>query len=107
MKILIIEDEYDLMSVIQSFLEKEMFLVETAQDYHSGIEKISSYNYDCILLDIMLPGGSGMQLLAELRNMGKDDSVIVISARDSVEDKVQGLELGADDYLSKPFHLAE
>lgn len=107
MKILIIEDEYDLSSVIQSFLEKEMFLVETAQDYHSGIEKISSYNYDCILLDIMLPGGSGMQLLAELRDMGKDDSVIIVSAKDSVEDKVQGLELGADDYLSKPFHLAE
>jgi len=107
MKILVIEDEYGLRSVIQSFLEKEMFLVETADDYRSGIEKISSYDYDCVLLDIMLPGGSGMQLLTELRSLGKDDSVIIISAKDSVEDKVQGLELGADDYLSKPFHLAE
>lgn len=107
MKILIIEDEAELRSVIQSFLEKEQFLVETAKDYSSGFSKIVSYDYDCILLDIMLPGGSGMQLLYEMRKMGKDDSVIIISAKDSVDDKVEGLELGADDYLAKPFHLAE
>lgn len=107
MKILLVEDELELMLVAQLFLEKEHFIVETAKDYYSGLEKIANYSYDCILLDIMLPGASGMKLLAELRKMGKDDSVIIISAKDSVDDKVKGLELGADDYLAKPFHLAE
>lgn len=107
MKILVIEDEIELMLVVQLFLEKEHFIVETAKDYYSGLDKIANYSYDCILLDIMLPGASGMNLLTELRKMGKDDSVIIISAKDSVDDKVKGLELGADDYLAKPFHLAE
>ncbi|MCY4779724.1 response regulator transcription factor [Sphingobacterium sp. UT-1RO-CII-1] len=107
MKILVIEDEIELMLVVQLFLEKEHFIVETAKDYYSGLDKIANYSYDCILLDIMLPGASGMKLLTELRKMGKDDSVIIISAKDSVDDKVEGLELGADDYLAKPFHLAE
>lgn len=107
MKILIIEDEQGLRETVQAFLEREHFLVETAADYASGIDKIANYDYDCVLLDIMLPGGSGMKLLAEMRGMGKDDSVIIISAKDSVDDKVEGLELGADDYLAKPFHLAE
>lgn len=107
MKILIIEDEIDLQDVIRTFLEKEKFLVEVAKDYNSGLEKVANYDYDCILLDIMLPGGNGMKLLSEMRDLGKDGSVIIISAKDSVEDKVEGLELGADDYLAKPFHLAE
>ncbi|SFS83380.1 response regulator transcription factor [Sphingobacterium wenxiniae] len=107
MKILIIEDEIDLQDVIRTFLEKEKFLVEVAKDYNSGLEKVANYDYDCILLDIMLPGGNGMQLLSEMRDLGKDGSVIIVSAKDSVEDKVEGLELGADDYLAKPFHLAE
>ncbi|MBD1431392.1 response regulator transcription factor [Sphingobacterium sp. DN00404] len=107
MKILIIEDEIDLCEVMKSFLEGEKYIVETANDYASGFAKLANYDYDCVLLDIMLPGGTGMQLLAELRALGKDDSVIIVSAKDSVEDKVEGLELGADDYLAKPFHLAE
>lgn len=107
MKILIIEDEQELCDVIKSFLEGEKYIVETANDYASGLAKLANYDYGCVLLDIMLPGGSGMQLLAELRALGKDDSVIIVSAKDSVEDKVEGLELGADDYLAKPFHLAE
>jgi len=107
MKILIIEDEAALCDVIKSFLESEKYKVETANDYASGLSKLANYDYDCVLLDIMLPGGTGMQLLAELRALGKDDSVIIVSAKDSVEDKVEGLELGADDYLAKPFHLAE
>lgn len=107
MKILIIEDEVELSTVIQQFLEQEKFLVETAFDFASGMDKLSNYDYDCILLDIMLPGGSGMDLLRNLRDLGKSDSVIIISAKDAVEDKVAGLELGADDYLAKPFHLAE
>ena len=107
MKILIIEDEPELRNVVQSFLEAEHFIVEYAEDYQSGLEKIISYEYDCILLDIMLPDGKGMDLLKEIKNMHKKDPVIILSAKDSVDDKVNGLEIGADDYLAKPFHLAE
>ena len=107
MKILIIEDEKELRLTLRQFLEQEHFLVETAKDYTSGLSKLADYDYDCILLDIMLPNGSGMQLLDELKAMKKNHSVLIISAKDSVEDKVLGLEKGADDYLAKPFHLAE
>ena len=107
MKILVIEDEPDLRDVIVKSLQKEMFLVETADDLPSASDKISTYDYDCILLDIMLPGGSGLTILDDLGKMKKQDSVIIISAKNSVEDKVKGLNLGADDYLAKPFHLAE
>ena len=81
--------------------------VETAADYFSALDKINDYDYDCILLDIMLPGGSGLDLLRELKHLRRTDSVLIISAKDSLDDKVDGLELGADDYLTKPFHLAE
>lgn len=107
MKILIIEDEKSLREVITQSLEKERFVVENASDYLSALQKINDYDYDCILLDIMLPGGSGLTLLAELKKLRKKESVIIISAKDSIEDKVAGLDLGADDYLAKPFHLAE
>lgn len=107
MKILIIEDESELLDLIKRSLENEGFLVETADDYHTGMDKIVAYDYDCILLDIMLPGGSGLDLLQELRNLEKADSVIVVSAKDSLDDKVRGLDLGADDYLAKPFHMTE
>ncbi|MDQ1097951.1 MULTISPECIES: response regulator transcription factor [Chryseobacterium] len=107
MKILIIEDEPELREVVQHFLERELFLVEYAADYQSGLDKIISYEYDCILLDIMLPDGNGMDLLKELKKLDKKDPVIILSAKDSVDDKVSGLEIGADDYLAKPFHLAE
>lgn len=107
MKILVIEDEPQLLSSIKESLEKEKFLVETATDYHSAIDKIFIYEYDCILLDIMLPNGNGLNILAELKKDGKSENVIIISAKDSLDDKLKGLELGADDYLTKPFHLAE
>lgn len=107
MKILVIEDEADMREVIVGSLEKEMFLVETAHDFSSATDKINTYDYDCILLDIMLPGGSGLTILDDLRKMKKHKSVIIISAKNSVDDKVKGLNLGADDYLAKPFHLAE
>lgn len=107
MKILVIEDEPQLLSNIKESLEKEKFLVETATDYHSAIDKIFIYEYDCILLDIMLPNGSGLDILAALKKEGKSENVIIISAKDSLDDKLKGLELGADDYLTKPFHLAE
>ena len=107
MKILIVEDEQDLRETIRASLLKEKFVVETAADYFSALDKINDYDYDCILLDIMLPGGSGLDLLRELKRLRRTDSVLIISAKDSLDDKVDGLELGADDYLTKPFHLAE
>ena len=107
MKILIIEDEQDLQDVIVESLKKEEYLTETAGNYLAAMDKIGGYDYDCILLDIMLPGGNGLDILRELRTMDKSDRVIIISAKDSLDDKLAGLNLGADDYLTKPFHLAE
>lgn len=107
MKILVIEDEPEMRGVMKQFLEDENYNVETAGNFVSGMDKIVSYDYDCILLDIMLPGGNGLDLLYELKKLNKADSVIIISAKDSIDDKVKGLGLGADDYLTKPFHLAE
>ncbi|EIJ40501.1 response regulator transcription factor [Galbibacter orientalis] len=107
MKILVIEDEPQLLNNIKESLEKEKFLVETASDYYSAIDKIFIYEYDCILLDIMLPNGNGLTLLSELKKKGENENIIIISAKDSLDDKLKGLALGADDYLTKPFHLAE
>lgn len=107
MKILVIEDEADLRDILAQSLEKESFVVESASDFMSAMDKVAVYDYDCILLDINLPGGSGLDILQELKKAGKTDGVIIISARNSVDDKVEGLALGADDYLAKPFHTAE
>ncbi len=107
MKVLLIEDEEDLREIVKTSLIKEEYTVETACDYGTALEKVSLYDYDCILLDIMLPGGSGLQILDLLKREGKSDNVIIISAKDSLDDKLRGLELGADDYLTKPFHIAE
>ena len=107
MKLLVIEDEPEMLGLIKQFLEDENYVVETANSFSSGVDKIVSYDYDCILLDIMLPDGNGLDLLQELKNMGKADSVIILSAKDSLDDKVKGLDLGADDYLTKPFQIAE
>ena len=107
MKILIVEDEPALRELIQRSLEKERYVVEVAADFNSALRKIEDYDYDCVLLDIMLPDGSGLDLLEKLKAMHKRENVIIISAKDSLEDQVLGLELGADDYLPKPFHLAE
>lgn len=107
MKILIVEDEPSLRELIQLSLKKERYVTETASDYHTALQKIEIYDYDCVLLDIMLPDGNGLKLLQKLKAMRKRENVIIISAKDSLEDKVLGLELGADDYLPKPFHIAE
>tara|TARA_R110002050_G_scaffold131371_4_gene253169 strand:- start:2581 stop:3258 length:678 start_codon:yes stop_codon:yes gene_type:complete len=106
-KILLIEDELQLLNNIKESLEKEDFLIETAMDFNKGLHKALIYDYDCILLDVMLPNGSGIDVLKELKKNGKSGNVIIISAKDSLDDKLLGLELGADDYLIKPFHLAE
>lgn len=107
MKILVVEDDADLREIIQKSLEKERYVVETAADCAVARMKIFVYEYDCLLLDIMLPDGSGLDLLREMSARGRKCNVIILSAKDSIEDKVTGLDLGADDYLAKPFHLAE
>lgn len=93
--------------LIRQFLEDENFIVEEATDFSSGMDKIISYDYDCILLDITLPDGNGLELLQEIKNLKKSDSIIIISAKNSLDDKIKGLDLGADDYLAKPFHISE
>lgn len=107
MKILIVEDEHEFLESIKKFLISENFVVETASDYIGAIDKIFMYEYDCILLDISLPGGNGLKILEEMRKANITRNTIIISAKDSLEDKISGLDLGADDYLTKPFHLAE
>lgn len=107
MKILIVEDEVSLREMMQSVLKKERFVVEAVGDYRSASLKISDYQYDCVLLDIMLPDNSGLVLLDEMKAAGRRENVIIISAKDSIDDKIKGLDLGADDYLAKPFHVAE
>lgn len=89
------------------FLTAAGYLCESVFSYKAALEKIDYHSYDCIVLDIMLPGGSGLDLLHYLRQDKKNDGVIIISARGALEDKIEGLQLGADDYLIKPFHLAE
>lgn len=107
MKILIVEDEPSLREVMQRALTQEHYVVETAATYAEADARIAGYSYDCILLDIMLPDGNGLRLLEHIKRLRKRENVIIISARDSLEDKVLGLEQGADDYLPKPFHTAE
>ena len=107
MKILIIEDEPSLREIMSRALREDGYIVENASTYAAAYSKIAGYTYDCILLDIMLPDGNGLKLLEHLKELRKRDNVIIISARDSLEDKILGLELGADDYLPKPFHTAE
>lgn len=107
MKILLIEDDADLREIIAGSLRRERYVVEEAADLRAARAKALVYEYDCLLLDIMLPDGSGLDLLAEMKQRGRRANVIILSAKDSIEDKVAGLDLGADDYLPKPFHLAE
>lgn len=107
MKILIIEDEENLLFLTKKELEKEGYQVDFATNLKQAVDKIISSSYDCILLDIMLPDGNGLQILKTLKNIEREDSVIILSAKDSIDDKVIGLDLGADDYLAKPYHIAE
>ncbi len=107
MKVLIVEDEVGLAQSIQAYLKNEHFLCEWAPDFKTAMEKIELYDYTCIILDITLPDGNGLNILRELKRNGKADGVLIISAKNSLDDKVNGLKAGADDYLTKPFHLAE
>ena len=107
MKILIVEDEAALNKSMVDYLSSQQYLCESVSNYHDAREKIETYQYDCIVLDIMLPGGSGLQLLQALKDEEKSDGVIIISAKGELDDKINGLSLGADDYMTKPFHLSE
>ncbi|MEX0906004.1 MAG: response regulator transcription factor [Balneolaceae bacterium] len=107
MKLLIVEDNRDLMENILTYLKREGYICETATDYDQGFDKIMSYTYDVVLIDIMIPNGNGLQLLRELKSVNPETGTIIISAKNSLDDKVSGLELGADDYLTKPFQLPE
>jgi DNA-binding response OmpR family regulator len=107
MKILIIEDEKELRNTMISYLKGESYTCEEASDFKSAMTKSESFEYDCILLDISLPDGNGLNVLKELKANNRLDGVIIISAKNSLDDRISGLNFGADDYLSKPFHLSE
>jgi DNA-binding response OmpR family regulator len=107
LKLLIIEDEFSLKQSMVDFLMASSYLCESASNYQDALEKIELYDYDCIILDIMLPDGSGLDLLKSLKQNNKSDGVIIISAKGELDDKIEGIEMGADDYLAKPFHLSE
>lgn len=107
MKILIVEDEKEIAQSIKSYFTSNGIHCETAGNYTIALSKIESYDYDCVLLDLMLPDGDGFDILRELKRKNKTEGVIVISAKENLETRLEGFNLGADDYLTKPFHLAE
>jgi DNA-binding response OmpR family regulator len=107
MKVLIVEDNQELARNIRDFLAREGYICESCGTMEAAKEKITLFQYDCILLDIGLPDGNGISLLNHVRAEHKDSNVLIISARNAVDDKIIGLEKGADDYITKPFHLAE
>jgi len=107
MKILIVEDEKDIASSIKEYLKSHGVQCETATSVKEAISKIGQYDYDCILLDLTLPDGDGFDILKELKQNHKTEGVIIISAKENLETRLEGFNLGADDYLTKPFHLSE
>jgi len=107
MNILIIEDEHDLARSIITYLSKEGYQCELACNFKEAIEKVHLYTYDCILVDINLPDGSGMKVIERLKKVKSKSGIIIVSARNSIDDKIEGLDVGADDYLTKPFDLSE
>lgn len=107
MKILIIEDEIELLIAISNYLIKENYICELADNFKKAEEKISIYEYDIILLDITLPDGNGLELIKTIKINNINSGLIIISAKNSLDDKISGLDLGADDYMTKPFQLSE
>lgn len=107
MKLLLIEDEKALAESILIYLKQEGYVCEHAADFNTASEKTDLYQYDCILVDINIPGGNGLDLVKTLKKVKVQSGIIIISARNSVDDKIEGLDLGADDYIPKPFNLAE
>lgn len=107
MKVLIVEDEPAIRETMAGYLQKEGYVCEQAGDYDTADEKVDLYEYDLVILDITLPGGSGLDVLRRLKKRNPETGVLIVSAKNSLDDKVAGLDLGADDYLTKPFFLPE
>ena len=107
MKLLIVEDELELLNSTCVYLQKEDFVCEAASNFFDAEDKLLSYNYDVVILDINLPDGNGLDLLKFVKGKSPETGVLIVSAKDSLDDKLKGLDLGADDYITKPFHLAE
>ncbi len=107
MKLLIIEDESELLDLITGYLRREGYVCETAADYRSALRKILNYTYDCFVIDLNLPGGNGVGLIKTIREDSTERGIVIISAREGIDDRIYGLDMGADDYLIKPFNLSE
>ncbi len=107
MKILIVEDETGLRDSIEAYFDEVDCICETACDFNSALAKVSVYRYDCIILDLTLPQGNGLDIIKHLKANQYNDGILIISAKNSLDDRLTGLDLGADDYLTKPFHLSE
>ena len=107
MKILLIEDEPSLLLSMQHYLEEEGYIVSTTNTFKDAVEKINDYDYDCLVVDITLPDGSGLDIIKELKQEKTNVGIVIVSAKNSLDDRLVGLDLGADDYLTKPFHLSE
>ncbi|MEQ8583786.1 MAG: response regulator transcription factor [Marinoscillum sp.] len=107
MKLLVIEDHDQLSANIRTYLHEEGYVCEVAGSYQQAVEKLYAYQYDLVALDLMLPDGNGLDLLRSIKENWPHICVLIISAKNALDDKIKGLDLGADDYLAKPFHLAE
>jgi DNA-binding response OmpR family regulator len=117
MKILLVEDEPVLLMAMRQFLEEDGYVVTTAASFAKATQSLNDYDYDCLVVDIGLPDGDGLNLIRQVKGEGKpvdattvsasQPGLIIISAKDSLDDKLLGLELGSDDYITKPFHLPE
>lgn len=107
MKVLIVEDNRQLAESIHGYLGRESYVCEHGYSYEEALDKLAAFNYDSIILDIMLPDGNGIELLKHIKAKNIQSTIVIISAKNALDDKVNGLELGADDYLTKPFHLSE
>ena len=107
MKILIVEDEKAILDSVVDYFKKEKCICETASTLSEASEKIFLHHYDCIILDLNLPDGIGFELIEEIKEKKQDTGVVIISARNGLDDRLKGLDLGSDDYLVKPFHLSE
>lgn len=107
MKLLIIEDEIELQQTVEEFFKLQQFIVYTASNKFEAEDLLLLNQFEIILLDISLPDGNGIDLLKIVKNTQKESGVLIVSAKNSIDDKIKGLDLGADDYITKPFHLAE
>ena len=107
MKLLIVEDNHRLAKDMQQFLTENGFVVAHVATLHAAVEKVNVYEYDLVIIDIGLPDGSGLELIPEIKQNGQNTGILIVTAKDGVEEKVEGLDLGADDYITKPFHKAE